>query len=380
MKHIAVMPLVGLMAAMAAHAQSAVTLYGVLDDGIQYNSNSGGKSQYSMRSGNQTQSFWGLQGREDLGGGIKAIFKLEGAYDLNTGKLPANNALFGRQAYVGLESERYGRLTIGRQYDLNLESTGPLTAAARVAGGLGAHAGDVDNLWASYNATNSIKYFSPSFAGLRFGAMYRLGGVAGDFTNAQAYNFSVTYANGPLQAAASFVRVNDPGLALYGATTRPVANGSWSNPLTTPIFGGFASARRLQVATAGAVYTFGAFSAGFVYSNTRFEDVVGTSSTPLSGTFIFNGYEANATYVVTPTVTIGAGLDYESNHDARYSTVSLGAKYFFSKATFLYLSSAYMHASGTSSFGTPAVANNYFVASSSSPNQTTVIIGIRHYF
>lgn len=380
MKRIATSCLVGLLGVTAAHAQSSVTLYGVVDDGIQYNSNSAGKSQYSMRSGNQTQSFWGLQGKEDLGGGLKAIFKLEGAYDLNTGKLPGNGALFGRQAYVGVDSANFGRLTIGRQYDLDLESTGPLTAAARVAGGLGAHAGDVDNLWASYNTTNAIKYYSPNFAGFTFGAMYRVGGVAGDFANSQSYDFSISYSKGPLQAAASFVRVNDPGLALYGATTSPTSNGTWTNPLATPIFGGFASARRLQIATAGAVYSLGALSAGLIYSNTKFEDVIRTSSTPLSGTHIFNGYEANLLYTVTPSVFVGAGFDYETTSDAHYSTVSLGAKYFFSKATFLYLSSAYMHASGTSSFGTAAVANNYFVTSSSSPNQTTVILGIRHYF
>ncbi|MBF3851513.1 porin [Burkholderia pseudomallei] len=370
----------GLLAVSVVHAQSSVTLYGVLDDGLQFNSNSGGHSQYSLRSGIQTQSFWGLLGKEDLGGGTKAIFKLEGAYDMNTGKLPGNGALFGRQAYVGIDNPKFGRITVGRQYDLNLDSVGPLTAAARVSAGLGAHAGDVDNLWISYNTTNAIKYLSPTIGGVTVGALYRFGGISGDFSNSQLYNFSVSYVGGPLTAAASFVRVNDPGVAIYGATTSPVGNGTWANPLTTPIYGGFASARRLQVAAAGVVYAIGPVSAGFIYSNTKFEDVVPTSSTPLSGTFIFNGYEANVSWTVTPSIFLGAAFDYESDHVAHYNTVSLGAKYFLSKGTFFYMSSAYMHASGVNSFGRSAVANNYFTTTSTSPNQTTVILGVRHYF
>jgi predicted porin len=299
---------------------------------------------------------------------------------MNTGKLPGNGALFGRQAYVGIDNPRFGRVTIGRQYDLNLESVGPLTAAARVSAGLGAHAGDVDDLWVTYNTTNAIKYLSPTIGGVTVGALYRFGGVARDFSNSQLYNFSISYVGGPVTAAASFVRVNDPGVAIYGAATSPAANSTWANPVATPIFGGFASARRLQVAAAGVVYAIGPVSAGLIYSNTKFEDVVPTSSMPLSGTFIFNSYEANVSWIVTPSIFLGAAFDYASDHGSHYNTVSLGAKYFRSKRTFFYMASSYMHASGVNSFGKPAVANNYLTTTSTSPNQTTVIVGIRHDF
>ncbi|MEX3968379.1 porin [Paraburkholderia sp. EG286B] len=375
MKRTTAMFFSGLIGATAAHAQSSVTLYGVVDDGIAYTSNVGGKSLVAMRAGNLTQSFWGFQGAEDLGGGLKAIFKLENGFDLNTGNLGGPSQIFGRQAYVGFDSAKFGRITMGRQFDLDRESTGSLTTASRLTGGLGAHAGDVDNLWAIYNSANAVKYVSPNFGGVTLGAMYKLGNVAGDFTNSQSYMFSGSYSNGALTAAASFVRVNDPGQAIYGATTSPTLNGAWANPLTNTVFGGFASARRLQIATAGALYALGGFSAAFVYSNTRFEDVIRTSSTPLSGTFIFNGYDANVLYTMSGTFFVGAGFDYESDHDAHYSQVSASVKYLFSKSTLVYLTSAYLHASGTNSFGRPAVA-----LTSSSSNQTTVILGMRHYF
>ncbi|WP_062603459.1 porin [Caballeronia calidae] len=43
---------------LAAHAQSAVTLYGMLNEGFQYNSNAGGKQQYSMANGALGGSRW----------------------------------------------------------------------------------------------------------------------------------------------------------------------------------------------------------------------------------------------------------------------------------------------------------------------------------
>ena len=68
-----------------AHAQSSVTLYGVVDTGILVNNNVKGLHQYSLSQG--TSSRWGLKGTEDLGGGLSAIFTLENGYATATGAL-----------------------------------------------------------------------------------------------------------------------------------------------------------------------------------------------------------------------------------------------------------------------------------------------------
>ena len=67
------------LAACAApvFAQSSVTLYGVIDQGINYTSNVGGGREFEMASGYAEGSRWGFKGSEDLGGGMKAIFQLE---------------------------------------------------------------------------------------------------------------------------------------------------------------------------------------------------------------------------------------------------------------------------------------------------------------
>src|ERR1700741_2288954 len=109
--------------AVPAFAQSSVTLYGVVDTGLGYLSNSsslgathGGRSKLYMNQGVWSGSLVGLTGTDDLGGGTKAILKLEGGYNSATGGLQFANTLFGRQAYVGLTNNQYGTLTAGRQY------------------------------------------------------------------------------------------------------------------------------------------------------------------------------------------------------------------------------------------------------------------------
>jgi predicted porin len=117
------------MAAAAAHAQSSVTLYGIVDVGLSYVNNAQtGRSSAGLRGAPQTAltdahatgmsgSRWGLRGSEDLGGGLKALFVLENGFMVNNGTLAQGGAEFGRQAYVGLSSAAAGTVTAGRQYD-----------------------------------------------------------------------------------------------------------------------------------------------------------------------------------------------------------------------------------------------------------------------
>jgi predicted porin len=58
----------------------------------------------------------GLRGTEDLGAGWAAVFYLESGFAANLGTLNEGGRLFGRGAYAGLESDRWGQLTLGRQY------------------------------------------------------------------------------------------------------------------------------------------------------------------------------------------------------------------------------------------------------------------------
>jgi predicted porin len=84
------------LAAPCAFAQSSVTLYGVLDEGIDYTNNVGGGAVWEMASGYAQGSRWGMKGSEDLGGGMKAVFQLENGFDLSSGRLAQGGRMFGR--------------------------------------------------------------------------------------------------------------------------------------------------------------------------------------------------------------------------------------------------------------------------------------------
>src|ERR1700730_6116080 len=100
-----------------AHAQSSVILYGVIDTGLVYTNNQGGHSSWQEVSAATENTVFGLKGSEDLGAGLHAIFKLENGFNLNTGGLYKAGDAFGEQAYVGLQSDQFGTLLLGRQFD-----------------------------------------------------------------------------------------------------------------------------------------------------------------------------------------------------------------------------------------------------------------------
>src|SRR5579864_1666890 len=72
--------------AASAEAQSSVTLYGTLDAGLVYTNNQAGHSNWQQGSGSVSNTYFGLRGSEDLGGGLHAIFTLENGFNLNNGQ------------------------------------------------------------------------------------------------------------------------------------------------------------------------------------------------------------------------------------------------------------------------------------------------------
>ena len=100
--------------AAGAQAQSSVTIYGIVDSGISYVSNSGGHSAWIFDTGVPQGNRLGFTGTEDLGGGMKALFRLENGFNLNNGQDSENGTMFNRQAFVGLKSDQYGALTLER--------------------------------------------------------------------------------------------------------------------------------------------------------------------------------------------------------------------------------------------------------------------------
>jgi len=207
---------------VTAHAQSNVTIYGVVDTGISYVSNQGGKWSTSMANGILSPNLIGFTGSEDLGGGLKAIFKLENQFSIGNGAMLGN--LFGHQAYVGLQSDKLGKLTLGNLDDfmfseLAVKRYGPMfrfvsiqnlrqgpynaLGIPNVPGG----SFDFDRVAEGQRVASAIRYDSPTMNGFSFGTLLGLGGNAGSFSNGSSKSFGADYSNGPVTLTAAYTDV-----------------------------------------------------------------------------------------------------------------------------------------------------------------------------
>ncbi|HYS62844.1 MAG TPA: porin, partial [Paraburkholderia sp.] len=258
-----------------AFAQSSVTLYGIVDNGLAYQSSStslgstsGGHSVVKMTPGVWAGSRFGLKGGEDLGGGTKAIFQLESGFNSATGAQQYTNAMFGRLAYVGVTNPTYGTFTAGRQYASYYQLLSPYSPTTWITGFYGAHPGDIDGLDTIYRANNTLEYTSPKLYGLTVSGSYSLGGVAGSVNQGSTWTTAIQYALGPIGLAVGFSRINNStsGGGAWGADSTTTNGGSQIG--VSALTNGYQTARAQQRFAVGGGYTFNsAWDVTATYSN-----------------------------------------------------------------------------------------------------------------
>ncbi|MCY0388793.1 porin [Robbsia sp. Bb-Pol-6] len=352
----------------AASAQSSVTLYGVLDQGIGWTNSAGGGKQIGITDGNLQGSRWGLRGAEDLGAGLKAIFALESGFNVSDGRLTHGGALFGRQAFVGLSSATAGTVTLGRQYDSLTDYVGPFAMGSQWAGATGAHPFDFDNLHNSRAANGALKYTSLNYSGFTFGGTVSPNGVTGHPTKNIGWSVGAGFADGPLQLGIAYLRSKDPSYSVL------------AQPLLTPInqFGPEDSSRHATLA-AGGSYAFGPAVIGLTYSRTQDEFAQAVpGNVPESTLLRAQNGEISLRYQMTPALLAGAGYGYtkmsrdgQGNH---LHQVSLGTVYSLSKRTAVYASGSFQRANA----GHKAAL--YSLDESANNRQIAVRVGVRHRF
>lgn len=237
MKKLALALAVSTLFCGAAQAQSSIVIYGIIDAAVVVTTNqtaSDGK-KFALDAGQLATSRWGFRGSEDLGGGLKANFNLEGTLANDTGGAGASFGggfvsagssanLFDRASWVGLSGD-FGTLQLGRINILGIDSIGladPMSlahagtnpnvaiAALNIGafnGGFGANQGG-----SGLRQNNSVKYISPfSDGNVGFGgaAMYSFGEKAGD-TSASSYSgLSGFYTDGTNGAALVYSKLKD---------------------------------------------------------------------------------------------------------------------------------------------------------------------------
>jgi general bacterial porin, GBP family len=373
--------------ATAAHAQSSVTLYGLIDAGITYTNNQHGHSNWQETTGSINGSRWGLRGAEDLGGGLKAIFTLENGFGINDGTLKQGGREFGRQAFVGLASDQFGAVTLGRQYDSVVDYVAPLALTGTQYGGTQfAHPFDNDNLNNSFRVNNAVKFTSVNYAGFKFGALYGFSNQAAGFANNRVYSAGASYSFAGFNFGAGYLQVNNNAGAINGNANTTAFNSSGAITGDNTFF-----ATRQQTWGAGANYTLGPATFGLVYTQTNLTDLagIGASSSGVTGGVNFanpqgarfQNFEANARYALTPALSIAGSYTYtRTNIDAtspHFNQVNLQTDYALSKRTDVYLQAEYQ-TTNENSIVHPII--NGLSGASSTNNQVAVTAGLRHRF
>ncbi len=420
---VALAALATLGVAGVASAQSSVTLFGVVDAAISYQStttrvptavllpgfpagfiayNDIKQSNWALRNSGMNSSRLGFRGTEDLGGGLAASFWLEsqlGNDDTST------NLNMSRRSTVSL-SGGFGEVRLGRDYvptfwnDTIFDPFGTNGSGTNVISTINASgAFSATNPWGgignvnAVRASNSIGYFLPP----------NLGGFYGQFmyglhenvkTNAYGFNPAsdtsagryvggrVGYANGPLDVALA-----------YGESTAS-DTAAVLNPITFAVTP--AKSNKVKTANLGASYDFGPAKLFGELSQTRnqFNGVINPAFGPA---FQSQSYRDRYNgYLIGVTVPVGAGLIRASYSGVRFKDgqdlvplagsplfpffsngsspkvdkFAIGYVYNLSKRTALYATAAYTKNKNDNNYlgGLTAAATNNFNNAPASAN------------
>jgi predicted porin len=329
----------------AASAQSSVTLFGIVDASYARLS-AGGKSATGITNSGFNSSRLGFRGVEDLGGGMRAIFWIEGALSNDDGN--AAGQTWQRRSTVALAGG-FGEIRLGRDYTPHFWNTTVYDpfgtngiGQANTLGMIGAASATANGSLA-VRSNNTIAYFLPAMGGItgqfQIGFGEQLSNAANKDQN-DYYGFRVGYAAGPLSAHYG-----------YGKTK------------------GNASANDVTYSNIGASYNLGFIQPMFFW---------GTEKAG-SGAKIA-GWELGLKAPIGAGEIRAAYSDYDvKNSSNDWTKMAIGYGYNLSKRTQVYGTYARVSNDGAQ---TRAVSNNGLSAGSASPggNSTGYEFGVRHAF
>jgi predicted porin len=380
-------------AATAAFAQSSVTIFGNIDQTV-YRQTDSGKSAQNIASAANTTSTLGFKGTEDLGAGLKANFFLNGELSLKEGQMGSTTSgnaaasggqkpnIFTRGATVGLSSNKWGSVDVGRVTDSawqtqgSLNNTGSNSFGWNAANAISTNPAGVtafngssfaaDTTFSGTTATSSAlgtaNQAQTGSAPFNFGGGYsytspNIGGVVGSIQSFGSTNsagttkagsgmaYSLNYAAGPLKLA-------------YGSTYRNGSNGE-------------------------KAYGFDVF--GGSYKVGQYTFVAGRNTAKFSGTLValpkLTTTGLGVTYDVNAQVDVAFGLTSLKDDAAAQSKTNwtgLTARYKFSPRTQAYAGWGKAKNEGASNKSSTMYAGSNAFEAGVTP--TAYLVGIRHSF
>jgi len=333
----------------SAQAQSNVTVYGRITEGINYQSKqpvttTSNGSQWGVDGGVWGTSMFGVKGTEDLGGGLAATFNLETGFDGSTGKnSDTAGQLWTRRSTVGLVGSA-GTLKIG--HDLSLPSDVVWALDPTGQQNLGSATLVKGRNWS--NQKNQIDYTTPSFGGFTAQGVYGFGETAGSTKSKSTNGLSLAY-----------VQPNYELRAIYD--TAADDNGNYSSLFTNS-----------KELTIGGTVTIDKLKLYAAYQHLSAPGMTASTGNPDKA----DHYWVGANYQLTPALTlIGAAYHVKLNQGTGSANLfMLGTNYALSKRTIWYTSVGTVHNSARTSFGVEVSTSNPGV------NQNAFYTGIAHSF
>lgn len=357
-----------LAAAPLAWSQSSVQIYGIVDAAVRHTTNEGPAGDGSltqMIGGGMSQSRWGINVTEDMGGGLRALANLENRFNTDTGAQATTN--YFQQSWVGLQSSSFGRVMLGRQYNVLFDV--------------------VTSTYASFPYSPYFDAFKPEIGfslGARASNMIKYVAEYGDFRGGLQYSFDEDAPTGG-RTVGAYLRYATGGLSVGGAFQNYE----------------FGSGRKLDAWTLGGAYRIDKWYLNVGYGRNKLDGGPLTAATDLavlsslwSGSSVANGnfggpafLAANqrdlATiglgYQITPLLNLGAHY-YRTKQsgptvagDARADFFVFAADYALSRRTDIYAEldatrlKGEANLNGTTTSGGPKSRNGYTV-------------GVRHRF
>lgn len=235
------------LAACGATQAQSINITGLLDLSIGSAKAPGAaNATKGVDSGRMTTSWIGLNGSEDLGGGLSALWRMEHFLQADTGSAGRFNgdAFWARNSFVGLSSQALGTVTLGR----NTTALFVTTLVNNAFGDAFGFSPSIRHYFTSGTVTgdtgwsDSIAYYSPKFGGLSFGAAAALK----ETSNGGNWSANVGYAAGPLSAAVVMQEVKKDGASAVADTRTWQLAGTYALTDGLKLFGQFGQVDNLS--------------------------------------------------------------------------------------------------------------------------------------
>lgn len=306
-----------------ALAYAEATVYGQANVSIDMVNDGQTTNALSANQLNSNQSRVGLKGSEDLGGGLSAVWQMEGSVGMDTG----TTSLFNRNTFLGVKSNDMGTVLVGRhdtpykistrKLDVFADSAADNRSASSSTGGrglMGVH---------DQRLSNVLAYISPAFSGLTVAAATVFGAetpTASTNKKGSALSLAGMYSMDAIYATLAYqtITVGTAGTGDMGA-----------------LFG-LAADDKASAFKVGVGYTMDAITVNAVLENTTIDTIASATNETNTNIYLAGQFAISSTDAVKVAYTKAGATKTTTSATDGATQIAVGYDHSMSKATSVY--------------------------------------------